>query len=225
MSTSESPPKLDIDAVRAAFPTLSSGYIDADNAGGSQCLATAAHAVSDYLLNSNVQLGADYSVSVASTGRVAAGAEAARELFNAENVDEVAHGSSSTMLVENLPRALEADRDVLPGEEIAITGEHDERAAVEAPRRARTKLRATTPLPAYSNNTYAVGFQLHALLPLITAKARLVAFTACSNIRGSVVPVAEIARRRWARARSRCASTASRTRPIAVEWRCRVWCV
>ena len=125
MSTPEStpPPTLDIAAVRAAFPALSSNYVFADNAGGSQCLAAAAHAVSDYLLNSNVQLGADYAVSVTSTGRVAAGAEAARELFNADSKDEVAYGSSSTMLVENLARALEAD--VLLGEEIVITGEHE----------------------------------------------------------------------------------------------------
>ena len=35
-------PTLDIDAVRAAFPALSSGFLYADNAGGSQCLADAA---------------------------------------------------------------------------------------------------------------------------------------------------------------------------------------
>ena len=108
----------DLPAVRAAFPALASGYLFADNAGGSQCLAAAAHAITDYLLNTNVQLGADYAVSLTSTQRVAAGAEAARELFNADSADEVAYGSSSTMLVENLARALEAD--VLPGEEIVI---------------------------------------------------------------------------------------------------------
>ena len=118
-----SAPTLDITTVRSAFPALASGYLYADNAGGSQCLATAAHAITDYLLNTNVQLGADYSVSVVSTQRVAAGAEAARELFNAESADEVAYGSSSTMLVENLARAIEGD--VLEDEEIIITGEHE----------------------------------------------------------------------------------------------------
>ena len=112
-----------IDAVRAAFPALSSGFLYADNAGGSQCLADAAARISDYLLDTNVQLGADYGVSVTSTQRVAAGADAARELFNAESVEEVAYGSSSTMLVENLARALEAD--VQAGEEIVVTGEHE----------------------------------------------------------------------------------------------------
>ena len=63
-----------------------------------------------------------------------------------------------------------------------------------------TKLWSATSLPAYPNNTYAVGLQLDALLPLITAQTRLVAFTACSNILGSVVPVAEIVKAIRARA-------------------------
>lgn len=114
---------LDLKLVRESFPSLTSGYIFADNAGGSQCLSTAATRIADYLLNTNVQLGADYSVSVTSTQRVADGVDAARQLFNARSVDEVSLGSSSTMLAENLARALEAD--VLDGEEIIVTGEHE----------------------------------------------------------------------------------------------------
>lgn len=114
---------LDIDLVRSSFPALKSGYIFADNAGGSQCLSDVVSHISDYLLNTNVQLGADYSVSVKSTERVAEGVEAVRDLFNAESVDEVALGSSSTMLVENLARAMESD--FLDGDEIIITGEHE----------------------------------------------------------------------------------------------------
>lgn len=114
---------LDIDLVRSSFPALKSGYIFADNAGGSQCLGDAVSRISDYLLHTNVQLGADYSASVKSTQRVADGVEAARELFNAESVDEVALGSSSTMLSENLARAMEGD--FLDGEEIILVGEHE----------------------------------------------------------------------------------------------------
>ncbi|KAI0737204.1 PLP-dependent transferase [Daedaleopsis nitida] len=188
--------KLDVDAARAAFPALSSGFLYADNAGGSQCLASVVARVSHYLLNTNVQLGADYSVSVTSTNRVAAGSEAARELFNAESADEVAFGSSSTMLVENLARAIEAD--VRAGDEIIITGEHESNAGPWKRLAARTgaviKLWAATPLPAHPNNPYAVGLQLPALLPLIGAKTRLIAFTACSNILGALVPVTDVVR-------------------------------
>ncbi len=114
---------LDIQSVRAAFPSLKLNYLYADNAGGSQCLGDVISRISDYLTYSNVQLGADYSISANSTRRVAEGSQAAKELFNAECVDEVAYGSSSTMLVENLARAIEAD--VQPGDEIVITGEHE----------------------------------------------------------------------------------------------------
>lgn len=116
-------PSLDIAQVHAQFPALKSGFIFADNAGGSQCLSTVVDKISDYLLNTNVQLGADYSVSVESTKRVTDGVEAVRELFNAEHIDEVSLGSSSTMLAENLSRALEGD--ILDDEEIIVTGEHE----------------------------------------------------------------------------------------------------
>ncbi|OSX61401.1 hypothetical protein POSPLADRAFT_1170133 [Postia placenta MAD-698-R-SB12] len=185
---------LDVARSRAAFPALSSGYLYADNAGGSQCLTDAATRISDYLLNTNVQLGADYSVSVASTTRVEDGAEAARELFNAESVDEVAFGSSATMLLANLARAM--DGDVHPDEELIVTGEHEANGGpwkhLAERRGATTKLWQATQLSATPNNPYAVGLQLEELLTLITAKTRLVAFTACSNILGSIIPVKDV---------------------------------
>ncbi|GBE80925.1 Cysteine desulfurase-like protein [Sparassis crispa] len=186
----------DVTRVRAAFPALSSDFLYADNAGGSQCLADAAARISDYLLNTNVQLGADYSVSVTSTVRVEKGAEAARQLFNAENVDEVAFGSSSTMLVENLARAMEAD--INAGDEIIITGEHESNCGpwkrVATRRGGIIKYWHATPSPLFPNNPYAVFHEVDTLLLLITPKTRLVAFTACSNILGSVVPVKEAVR-------------------------------
>jgi selenocysteine lyase/cysteine desulfurase len=116
---------IDIAAARAAFPALAvpEPFIFADNAGGSQCLTTVIQAVSDYLVHSNVQLGAGYSVSVAATKRIAEAKEAARELFNAASVDEIAFGSSSTQVSENLARALE--EDFSEGDEIIITPEHE----------------------------------------------------------------------------------------------------
>lgn len=116
-------PSTFVTAARSRFPSLASGYIFADNAGGSQCTGDVVAQISDYLLNTNVQLGADYSISVESTNRVKRGISDAAMLFNARSEEEIAFGSSSTLVAENLARGLEGD--VLPGEELIITGEHE----------------------------------------------------------------------------------------------------
>ena len=51
------------------------------------------------------------------------------------------------------------------------------------------------------NNPYAVKEQLDTLLPLVSAKTRLVAFSACSNILGTLIPVKETVAAVRARAR------------------------
>jgi len=116
---------LDIAKVRSLFPSLSSQtpYLYADNAGGSQCSGPVIDRIVDYLSNSNVQLGADYSVSKTSADRVDLGKETARILFNASSADEIALGSSSTLLMENLARAIEGDFG--DEDEIIVTGEHE----------------------------------------------------------------------------------------------------
>jgi selenocysteine lyase/cysteine desulfurase len=114
---------LDIDEVRASFPSLESGYIYADNAGGSQTAQGVIDRIVDYLTNTNVQLGADYFVGKLSTQRVDEGSFTIAELFNAASIDEVGFGPSSTMVLENIARALE--NDIQPGDEFIITYEHE----------------------------------------------------------------------------------------------------
>jgi selenocysteine lyase/cysteine desulfurase len=117
-------PTLNIEAVRAKFPALENGYIYADNAGGSQITKAVADMIYDYLLYTNVQLGADYSTSVTSTTRVCEAApRAAMKLFNSSSPDEVVFGSSSTLNLENLARSLDAS--ISADDEFIITGEHE----------------------------------------------------------------------------------------------------
>ena len=77
----------------------------------------------DYLLNSNVQLGATYPASQRATKRVDHGADATAVIFNAGSRDEVAFGHSSTQLLANLAKAVAAKLD--DKAEIVLTGEHE----------------------------------------------------------------------------------------------------
>ncbi|KZV97284.1 PLP-dependent transferase [Exidia glandulosa HHB12029] len=184
---------LNVDECRAKFPSLKGGYIFADNAGGSQCLKSVVDAVSDYLLNTNVQLGADYSVSVESTQRVGLGSIATAELVNAD-ADEIVFGSSSTALVENLARAM--DGDIQSTDEFIISdADHEANAGPWKRLAARRGLNVQHWIPVAlspNENPYAVSLRIEDLLPLVTAQTRLVAFTACSNILGELVDVKKV---------------------------------
>lgn len=123
--SNSSTPKLDVEFARSQFPALKSGFVFADNAGGSQAAVEVVNRITDYLLNTNVQLGADYSVSVQSTQRVADGPVEGAKLFNAASPDEFVFGSSSTLNLENLARGLESG--INSSDEFIITGEHEGR--------------------------------------------------------------------------------------------------
>ncbi|KAG7093214.1 hypothetical protein E1B28_006900 [Marasmius oreades] len=187
-----SPPTFDVQKARSHFPSLATGYIFGDNAGGSQCTKDVADRIHDYLCNTNVQLGADYSASQISTKRVMVdGPEHAKILFNADSSDEIVFGSSSTLNIENLARGLEGG--IRGGDEFVLTGEHEANGGpwkkLADRRGAITKV--WRPTPINPNNPYSVGYRIDDLIPLITAKTRIVAFSATSNILGSVIPVKE----------------------------------
>lgn len=92
--------QLDIKALRAKFPALQQDQVFLDNAGGSQILGAAADScvllliwesfcsdelnrIRDYLITSNVQMGASYGVGKLSATKVDKGYEAAARYINA----------------------------------------------------------------------------------------------------------------------------------------------
>lgn len=198
---------LDVEKARSHFPALDSGFIFADNAGGSQCAKGVVDLITDYLLNSNVQLGADYSVSALATTRVTLDAPSiARQLFNARSPDEIVFSSSSSMNMENLARGM--DNAIQPGDEIIVTGEHETNVGCWKKLAARRgailkhwKSRVIDP-----TNLFSVALKTEDLLPLISSKTRIIAFTACSNILGSVIPVKDVIKAARAEAKSKGAS-------------------
>ncbi|KAF8635153.1 hypothetical protein AX15_000531 [Amanita polypyramis BW_CC] len=184
---------LDVKKARSHFPALNSGYIYADNAGGSQCAKEVVDRISDYLFNTNVQFGGDYSISAKSTDRVFSEAPAnIARLINARSPSEIIFGASSTMNLENLARSLESN--IQPGDEFIITREHEANAGCWKKLAARrgAVLKYWKPVPTDSTNPFSVALKVKDLLPLISSKTRIIAFTACSNILGSIVPVKEV---------------------------------
>ncbi|PFH47633.1 hypothetical protein AMATHDRAFT_151647 [Amanita thiersii Skay4041] len=206
--------RLDVTQARLHFPALNSGFIFADNAGGSQCTKNIVDRISDYLLNTNVQLGAGYSVSEKSTSRVMSEPAAnACQLLNAKSPDEIVFNASSTINMENLTRGL--DNDIQPGDEFILTGEHEANVGpwkkLAARRGAVLKYWKATQTDR--ENSYSVALKAENLLPLISSKTRIIAFTACSNILGSVVPVKEVVKA----ARAEAAAKGAKKVEISVD--------
>ena len=181
---------LDIDYVRSQFPALASGYAYLDNAGGSAVLKPVAERITDYLLNSAVQLGASYSESVDAGARVMQARESVAQLINARYPEECVMGGSTTHLLQILCRAIAPS--IQAGDEIIVTNcDHE---ANIGPWVRLCEARGAT-LRVWAVNAESMDLELADLDALLSDKTRYLAMTHASNILGSVNPVAEVARR------------------------------
>lgn len=175
--------------VRSRFPGLDSDWTFFDNAGGAQVVDGVAERVRDYLLHTNVQLGASYEPSRMASERVDAGRLAAAELLGTDDPREVVLGPSSTQLLKNLAQAL-LGRLIHPGDEVIVTNcDHETNIG---PWRGLAE--HGVEVKTWHLHQESWSLRLEDLEPLLTPKTRLVAFTHCSNILGAVTPVAEITR-------------------------------
>jgi cysteine desulfurase family protein (TIGR01976 family) len=181
---------LDIDYVRSQFPALSSGYAYLDNAGGSAVLKPVADRITDYLLNSAVQLGASYSESVEAGARVMAARESVAQLINARYPEECVMGGSTTHLLQILCRAIAPS--IQPGDEIVVTN-CDHEANIGPWVRLCEERGAT--IRVWEVSPDSLELELSDLDGLLSEKTCYVAMTHASNILGSVNPVAEVARK------------------------------
>jgi cysteine desulfurase family protein (TIGR01976 family) len=177
--------KLDLDHVRTRFPALAGDWIFLDNAGGSQTLDTVAERARDYLLTSDVQLGASYEISRIAQERVLDGQRAMARLVNAADPGEVVLGPSTSSLLRTLAGCLV--RTLEPGDEIVVTDcDHEanigpwvdlERYGIE--------------IRWWKTNPETFNLETDTLESLLTPRTRLVAATHASNILGTVNPVRE----------------------------------
>ena len=178
---------LNLDFVRNQFPSLSGGWIFMDNAGGSQVPTAVVKRVSEYLINSNVQLGASYEISRIATGRVYEAPEMVAGLINARESSEIIIGPSTTLLIRIL--ALSISQTFKPGDEIIVTN-CDHEANIGAWAELEKKGMA---IKKWLLNRDTFQLELDDLKSLMSDKTRLVAVTHTSNILGTLNPIKEIA--------------------------------
>lgn len=178
---------LDMDFVRSQFPGLSNGWTFFDNAGGSQILKGAVERINTYLYNKNVQVGGSYDVSQQAAAALYEGRTAAMHLVNASRPEEMVFGSSTTVLLQNLARAMLSQ--LTAGDEVIVTiSDHESNVGPWDRLRDAGIVLKVWPL---NKDTYTLD--LADLQALMTERTRLVCVTHVSNILGSINPIREIA--------------------------------
>ena len=181
-------PTLDLAHVRSQFPGLSRGWTLFDNAGGSQILRGAVERITEFLYEKNVQIGGSYEVSLAAAEALRAGRQAAATLMNAARPEEIIFGPSTTVLLQNLSRAMRSQ--LQPGDEVIVSmSDHESNIGPWVSLQEFGIVLKFWPL-----NHDTLSLELADLAPLMTNRTKLVAVTHVSNILGQVNPIAEIAR-------------------------------
>mgnify|MGYP002629181722 CR=1 FL=1 len=177
---------LNTNFVRKQFPALNGDWVFLDNAGGTQVAQQVVSNINDYLINTNVQLGASYEVSQQSGSRVDSSQQRWAEAINAKHTEEVIFGSSTTALLQNLSRSMV--QNFALGDEVIVTNcDHE---ANIGPWVNMKKYGIEVKIWNINPETFAL--ELEDLEKLMTDKTRLVAFTLVSNILGTINPVKEI---------------------------------
>ncbi|MDF5711128.1 MAG: cysteine desulfurase-like protein [Nostoc sp. S4] len=178
---------LNLDKVRQYFPALAGEWIFFDNAGGSQTLKKVVDRISEFLLTSDVQLGASYSVSQLAGERLALATRGMATLINANSSKEVVMGPSTTMMLKVLSICL--GQIFTPGDEIIVTNcDHEANiGAWVALEKQGMKVKVWQIRPD------TLELDLADLEPLMNQRTKLVALTHASNILGTINPIKKIA--------------------------------
>ena len=181
-------PTLDLAQVRSHFPGLARSWTLFDNAGGSQILKGAVARMTEFLIERNVQIGGSYDISLAAADALRQGREAAATVMNASRPEEIVFGPSTTVLLQNLARAMRSQ--LAKGDEIIVTiSDHESNIGPWMSLQEFGIVIKVWPLNKDTQN-----LELSDLAPLMNDRTRLVAVTHVSNILGQMNPIAEFAR-------------------------------
>lgn len=186
--------------VRALFPALSGDTVFFDNAGGSQVPGLVADAIHAYLVESYVQLGADYALSRQASAVVKRAHDVVAALMNAgvgdDEVGKVILGGSTSELVNRLAQAYAEVWE--PGDEVIVSEAGHESNIGPFLRLAEGRgLRASgLVVRTWAVDPISGEASLEALGRLIGPRTRLIAVPHVSNILGAVLdlgPIVEMA--------------------------------
>ncbi|MEH1785450.1 MAG: cysteine desulfurase-like protein [Nostoc sp.] len=179
---------LNLDKVRPYFPALAGEWTFFDNAGGSQTLKKVVDRISEFLLSSDVQLGASYGISQLAGERLAVATRGMATFINANSSKEVVMGPSTTMMLKVLSICL--GQTFRPGDEVIVTNcDHEANiGAWIALEKQGIKVKVWQVRPD------TLELHLADLEPLMGHSTKLVALTHASNVLGTINPIKEIAR-------------------------------
>ena len=178
---------LDVAYVRERFPALDDIALF-ENAGGTRVPYTVIERLRRYMTENQVQPGAAYASSALGAERIRESHRLMAEMINA-TPEEVMVGISTTMNVYLLAHALRPGLHA--GDEIVVTN-MDHEANNGAWRRLAEH---GVVVREWAIDPDRAELDPEALEPLLNERTRLVCFTHCSNITGSIHDVAAITRR------------------------------
>jgi cysteine desulfurase family protein (TIGR01976 family) len=177
----------DVAAVRAQFPSLSSGLVFLDGPGGTQVPQSVIDAMADCLRDANANLGGPFETSRRADAVVVEAHEAAARFLGA-SPEEVGFGQNMTTLNFALTRSL--GRDLQAGDEIVVTRlDHDGNVApwLELADDLDLVVRHADFHPESGT------LDLDDLAGQLSERTRVVAYPWASNALGTITPVQRIA--------------------------------
>ncbi|CAM4126997.1 aminotransferase class V-fold PLP-dependent enzyme [Janibacter anophelis] len=180
---------LDVAALRARFPSLTSGIAHFDGPGGTQTPAEVGAAIAATLTGPLSNRGTSVASERNAEAAIAGFRSAMADLLGTAP-EGIVHGRSATQLTYDLSRTLAKGWG--PGDEVVVTElDHDcnVRPWVQAAANVGATVRWLRLDPATAE------LDLDALDEVVTERTRLVAVTGASNLLGTMPPVARIAAR------------------------------
>jgi cysteine desulfurase family protein (TIGR01976 family) len=182
-----------INEVRASFPALQDDFIFFDNAAGAQSPQIVLDAVADHLLHRNVQRGGRYRQSQEVDEVIVRARASVALLVNARHPDEISFGMNSTSFMRLISIAI--------GQSLGDHRENDRREIIVTDLDHEANISVWLALEREGAKIVWWHFgddgRLHPedLEKLLSPRTRIVACTLASNAIGSIVNVAEVAKR------------------------------